>query len=101
MKLHEIITINSDVEKSILFESILPYKRALYTYYKREFNCEPVLMVTDVFNAAQYVKIVPCNELTEAIYEYLQSGGIDGSEIDSAIETISFNSRMYKDILPL
>jgi hypothetical protein len=99
MLLHQIIEANTYQQTSILWEKISPYKKALYTYYKNYFCGEPVLMVTDVFNAAQYVKIVPADELTEAIEEYLINE--DGSEEDKEAyrETISFNSVMLKDLI--
>lgn len=99
MLLHQIIETNEDHNKSILYDKIHPYKKALYTYYKDLFNCEPVLMITDIFNAAQYAKIVPSNELTEAIEEYLIND--DGSEEDKEAykEVIYFNSIMLKHLI--
>ncbi len=101
MKLHEILALNEAPTKSLLFDKMQPYLKTLYVYYKNMFCCEPVLMVTDLFNAAQYVKIVPSNELNEAICEYLEDYSCDNSENENYchFETINFNSRLLKDIV--
>ena len=98
----QIIAFNNDAQKSILFESVHPYLKSLYVFYKDLFCCEPVLMVTDVFNAAQYVKIVPSNEFQEAACNYI---GCEVCEIQnddnflSQFENINFNSKLLKDII--
>lgn len=98
-KLHEIIEINSTGDTSILVESLLRYKKSLYTYFKRYYCQEPILMVTDVFNACQYALIVPANEMSEAIQVYLQNSDLTDEEKDEQTELISFQSIMLKDLL--
>ena len=85
---------------SILIEKMLPYKKSLLTYYKDMFFDEPVLMVTDVFNAAQYAKIVPANELNEAICTYLNDYDCmdKDNENFSCYEAICFNSMMLSKL---
>lgn len=106
MKLHEIIEINEDHEKSILIESMVPYKKMLNIYFSRDFTSEPMLMVTNVFNAAQYGKIVPAGEFTEAIYAYMgvdyviedsEEEGFDEDKF-AEYETICFNSICLSDL---
>ena len=80
MKLHEIIEQNAIDTNSILIELLLPYKKSLYTIFSREYRGEPVLMVTDVFNAAQYSKIVPANDFIDAV------------ALDMHVSTPRFNS---------
>lgn len=96
MKLAQIIEANEVHTTSVLIESIIPYKRSLLTYYKNYFgnHNEPMLMVTDVFNAAQYGKVVPANDFREAICAYLQDDNCsdENSENFAAYETIRFNS---------
>lgn len=114
MKLHEIITINADPKKSILYELLHPYLNSLYIFYKDLYNCEPVVMVTEIFNAAQYVKIVSSNEFFEAIDDYLEKPFEDGEnfvsipedttsqdleDYDNQVETINFNSKLLKDLI--
>jgi hypothetical protein len=94
MYLHSIIECNEDHEKSLLWERIAPYKKMLYTYYKLYFGCEPMLMVTDVFNAAQYVKIVPEDELYEAARAYYNE-----EDFDDWYENVCFNSLPLKNTL--
>ena len=91
MKLHEIIKANSDDKSSILIELLIPYKKSLLTYYWEQFSSEPLLMVTDVFNAAQYGKIVPSCELYDAIILYLDEDLSEEEQCD-AIEEICANS---------
>ena len=97
MKLHEIIKANEDGKSSILIELLIPYKKSLLTYYREYFTSEPMLMVTDVFNAAQYGKIVPSCELYDAIMLYLDE---DLSEEDQcyAIEEICANSILLSNL---
>lgn len=96
MKLHEIIAANESDTQSILIEKMLPYKKSLLAYYKSYFGSrnEPMVMVTDVFNAAQYGKIVPANDFLDAINAYLQDYNCsdETSENFAAYETICFNS---------
>jgi hypothetical protein len=91
------------IDTSILFA----YKKALYVYYKDLFCCEPVILVTTVFNAVSYAKIVPYAEYYEAICEFLAVPYIveDKTEegynedIFSQYESINFNSKLLKDFL--
>lgn len=99
MLLHQIITTLEPGNKSILVEKMMPYKKSLYTYFKDYYCCEPILMVTDVFNAAQYGQIVPCNEFNEAIDIYLQDSDLTDEEKEEQNELISFNSIFLKDLL--
>ncbi len=102
LNLSQIIEINSEATKSILFESLQPYLKSIYIFYKDLYNCEPVLMVTDLFNAAQYVKIVPSNDFNEAICNYI---GCEVYEIENdddflaQFENINFNSKLLKDFI--
>lgn len=107
MKRAEFIELNEVHTTAIEFSNLYPIKKSLYIYYKDLFCCEPVLMVTDVFNAAQYVKIVPLNEFNESIYAYLDvpyiiedenEEGFD-EDLFAQFETINFNSKLLKDIL--
>jgi len=88
MLLNEIITINDKGTDAILIEKLIPYKKSLLTYYRDFFNCEPILMVTSVFNAAQYGIIVPSNEMDEALNIYIA----DEDYSDEDKEVIYFNS---------
>jgi predicted alternative tryptophan synthase beta-subunit len=98
-KLYEIIEINSTGDTAILVESLLRYKKSLYTYFKRYYSQEPILMVTDVFNAAQYALIVPANEMSEAIQVYLQNSNLTNEEKEEQTELIGFQSIMLKELL--
>ena len=97
MNLSQIIEINDNGTQSILVEILHKYKKSLYTYYKNYCNCEPMLMVTDVFNAAQYALIVPSNEFNEAIDIYLQNSGLNDEEKQDQNELISCQSIMLKN----
>jgi hypothetical protein len=99
MKLHEIISTNEDIENSISFEVLQPYLKSLYSYYKDFFCCEPILMVTDVFNACSYAKIVSSNDFNEILEDYTKDIE-DHEERESSIETINFNSQMLSDMIP-
>ena len=106
MKLHEIIEINEDHEKSILIERMIPYKKMLNIFFNRDFTSEPLLMVTSVFNAAQYGKIVPAGEFMEAVYAYMGVCYVETDEEEEGFdedkfaeyETICFNSISLKDL---
>lgn len=100
LKRADIIAINNEADKSVLFESCAPYLGSLYIYYKSLFCCEPVVMVTDMFNAAQYIKFVPSNEFNEAIDEYLNTCiFLTSEDEENEKELINFNSKLLKDIL--
>lgn len=105
--LYQIINANEEKETSVLYETMYPYLKSLYTYYKDYFCSEPLLMVTSVTNATQYCKIVNSNELYEAICEYLNVSYIntdeerseEEEEIYSEYETICFNSILLRDAI--
>lgn len=97
MLLHEIIQKCEEGKDSILTEILYKYKKSLYTYFKSYYNCEPVLVVTDVYNACQYAFIAPSNEFNEAIENYLEDENMSDEDKHAEIETISFNSIMLKD----
>ena len=98
MKLHELINAFKNNE-SISYEKVYPYKKLLYAYYKEVYMCEPFLVVTDVFNAVQFVAVVPFTEVTDWINDYLNQYDMDETEKIEATETILFNSRPLKDLL--
>jgi len=106
MNLSEIIIQNEKVTESIEYGQLHPYLKSLYIYYKNYFFDEPILMVTDVMNTCQYARIVPSNEFTESICDYLQVDSIvenkeEGFDEDifAQYETINFNSKFLKDLL--
>jgi len=100
MKLHEIITAFEN-DKELSYEQIAPFKKSLYTYFKDQFCCEPVLMVTFATNALQGCKIVPSDEFANCVIDYIGNPDADdeGSEDFAEYETINFNSKMMADIL--
>ena len=96
-KLHELVEIfenNSINKKSVLIELIVPYKKQLLTYFKGFYLQDPVLVVTSVFNAAQYGFIVPADQFQESICNYLEDYTCmeEDSENFAEWETINFNS---------
>ena len=97
MKMHEIITANESPSTSILTEALYPYRKSLLVYYRDLFCCEPLLMVTSVFNAAQYAKIVPANEFNEVLSDYLDGMDLDDETREYEEEVIPFNSIMLSD----
>jgi hypothetical protein len=98
MKLHEIIETMEKPGFSIATELLYPYRKSLLAYYTDIFCCEPVLMITDVFNVGAYGRIVPSNDFLEAIEEYVgHDPELSDEDREGAIEVINFNSRMLKD----
>ncbi len=95
MKLFEIIEVNQNPEKEILISEIHKYKKSLLVYYRNEWGQRytPLLLVTSVFNACQYGKIIhPC-EAEEAANDYLNADkSLSEDEKEEAKETIFFNS---------
>jgi hypothetical protein len=102
MKLHEILAINSEPTKSVLYELCLPYLKMLKKYHDSMFNEQTILMVTSVSNAAQYVKIIPASEFSQCVYDFMGVDYVvedkDEEEFDEDIfaeyETICFNSKI-------
>lgn len=100
MKLHEIIkAVENDEE--LMYEHVAPYKKTLYHYFKDQFCCEPVVMITFVCNAMQGAKIVSSNEFIDAICNYLEDYSCtdENSENFGEYETICANSFMMSDLL--
>ena len=91
MNLQELINAFNNNE-SVNYEKVYPYKKLLYAYYKEVYMCEPFLVVTDVFNAVQFVAVVPFTEVTDWINEYLNQYDMNDSENKDQTETILFNS---------
>ncbi len=95
MLLHEIIAENEDPKYCFQVEILAKYKRSLLTYYRAQFNCEPCLMVTDVFNAVQFAKIVPINELYDAICASYAGAPED---LEDYVELVSFQSILLNQL---
>ncbi len=106
MYLHEIITANENHTTSILTSELIKYKKSLLKYYEALFCEEPILMVTSVFNACSYAKIVPSSEFNEAVCAYLEVPYIEQDEnspefnedLFNEFETINFNSIFLKQL---
>jgi len=98
MKLHELInTFNNN--ESVNYEKVYPYKKLLYAYYKELYMCDPFLVVTDVFNAVQFVAIVPFTGVMDWVSDYLNKYDMNDAEKADQIETILFNSMQLEDLL--
>ena len=98
MNLQELISAFKNNE-SASYEKVYPYKKLLYAYYKEVYMCDPVLIVTDVFNAVQFVAVCPFTDVTDWISDYLNQFDMNDSEKLDSTETILFNSRPLKDLL--
>jgi hypothetical protein len=100
LKLHEIIETNDKPENSLLIESLIPYKKSLYIYYKDNLCSDPVLMVTSVCNAVQYGKIVSSNDFTEEVINWIDDPDCmsEDNENFAEYETICFNSIMLENL---
>ncbi len=94
LKLSDIIRLSDESKTGIDISIIYQYKRSLLTYYTNYYSCEPVLIVTDVFNAVQYGFIAPSNEIDEAINTYFEDSADTDEEILEYKETVLFNSIM-------
>lgn len=102
MKLNKIIETNINENVSFNYEILQPYLKSLYVFFKDHYSCEPVLMVTDVFNACSYAKIVSSNEFTESICEYLDIQCYNSENTQDYLmnfEQINFNSKLLKDLI--
>jgi len=99
MKLHEIIEANAKPSTEIEIQQLRKYKKSLQTIFENEYKGEPVLMVTSIFNAAQYAKIVCAHEFTEAIEDYLnEDKELTEEDREHERENINFNSILLKDL---
>lgn len=100
IRLHQIVELNSEPGKAILIESMMPFFRQLYKYYKALHGQEPVLILTAVFNAAQYGFIAPESLVHTAVEKWVEDINFsDQEEREAAYETIMFNSRPLKDLI--
>jgi len=97
MKLHEIIEANETPGLSIEIQEIKKYKKSLTTYYKYH-NDQLILMVTAIFNACQYGKIVSANEFNEAIEEHINTDDMSEEDKEDERELISFNSILLANL---
>lgn len=90
MKLHEIISTNEDLQKSVLFEVCQPYLKSLKLYYENIFDSKVIVMVTSITNATCYVKFVSSENYLESIYDFL---GVNYIEEDQNNE--DFNEDLF------
>ena len=89
MRLHEILKANEDVATSIDTEQLYKYRKSLKVLFGRN----AVLLVTDVFNAVQYAKIVSGDEFSDAVQAYVDSMALETEQDkEDAIELICFQS---------
>ena len=96
MTFETIIEMNADPKVAIAVDKILTHRERVYEHYREEFTSKPMLMITDVFNAVQYGKIVPSEEMHEAIEEYLME---DEEEREYLRDLIMFQSILLSDLL--
>src|SRR5947207_846883 len=92
INLSQIIALSEESKTGIDISIIAKYKKSLLTYFNSYYNCEPFLIVTDVFNAVQYGFIAPANELHDALDTYFEESTDTEEEIEEYKETILFNS---------
>lgn len=102
MLLHEIIQKNEEDKYSILYELLHPYLKSLHTYYKDLFDCEPILMVVSVSNAAQYAKIVSSEDFEDSYRRYCSLNfehGMTEKQFQKYFETVNFNSKFLSELI--
>ena len=101
MKLHEIIDCNDNLDLVLSYETLHPYLKSLYAYYKDYFCCEPILMITDVMNAVQYCKIVSSNDFDESVRDWIERDAPELTEEDKECEyeLIAFQSSFLSDCI--
>lgn len=92
MKLYEIVT-EIEANRELMVERLFPYRKSLNVLYPNH-----VLMVTTVCNAFQSAKVVPANEFSEAIEEYVQTLEVDEETMEYEREVINFNSIMLESL---
>ena len=99
MKLHEIIKLNDEIlttgKGCISFETLLPYKKALTTYYKNLWprGNEVVFVATFVTNACCAGVLAPSNELSE-VFDVLTSE-FEGEDKEHEIELLGYQSQIF------
>lgn len=87
-----------ELSQSILVEEILGKRKSLYAYYKDQFGCEPILLITDIFNAAQYGFIVPESQFLEYANDYADKNSTSEDDKEQYVETMLFNSARLRTI---
>lgn len=99
LKLHEIISLNDKPDTAINTEEIARYKKSLLVYFRAYYSSEPILMITSVTNRWSFAKIVPSDELLDALEEYLnEDSTMIGEDREIAEETILFNSLLLSEL---
>lgn len=101
LKLSDIIRISEENNGSTInIEEILKYKRSLITYFKEYYCCDPILLVTDVFNACSYGIVVSANDFEEAAKLHIEANNAEDSEEDKEgyYETMNFNSKFLSQL---
>lgn len=98
LKLHEVIAANDSAGDAVEVQTLKRYKRSLLTWYTAQGMRQPALMVTSIFNACQYAKIVDGQELEEAITAYMDANEIPAEDREAERENILFNSITYQQL---
>lgn len=102
MTLQEIIDFHDDlaVDETMAIAPIVEHLDELREHYKKQFGCEPVLMVAAMVNTELYAKIVPVNKLIEKIDEFVNTiPDISEDERKEIAGIIASNSTIIKTLL--
>ena len=101
MKLHEIITINEEPHKTVLYELCQPYLKSLKKYYQNYFDSRDIIvMVSNVTNSTCYVKFCCPENFEQSVLDYLCVNYVEtdrenenfNEDLFCQYETINFNS---------
>ncbi len=92
-----------EADEAVSWEKIRPYLKELYDYYIEEYSHlgEPVLVMDVISNAYQQGYIVPANDFSESVENYIANEYPDLEEEDreATVERINFDSKMVKKML--
>lgn len=101
MQLHKIISLSEENDgESIEISHIKKYKKSLITYFEHNYPGDPILVVTDVFNACCYGFIATTYSYDEVIDNYVEKNNPNASDEDKEnfIEVIKFQSIYLKNL---
>lgn len=102
MTLQEIIDFHDNlaVDETMAIAPIVEHLDELREHYKKQFGCEPVLMIAAMVNTELYAKIVPANKFVEKIDEFVNTiPDISEDERKEIAGIIAFNSAFVKNLL--
>ena len=97
MNVNELIEAFEQQEETVYLPYIMKNIEPLLRHYRSKYNCEPLLVISEVFEGDIYAFLIPETDYHKMCGEWLSKHSTPAEEIESELEAIKLLTTPLKD----